>query len=125
MTDFFDNDTQSCEPEAPDISESYEKENAPPAVEHGTDLSQSDYQQTLDSLREQIATLRELIARNEEEIRKYRADEINRKNASLSAGSVGKGHAGEYFSPDEVRAMTQREVHDNYSKIKESMRFWN
>lgn len=60
----------------------------------------------------------------EERLRKYHADEVNRRNASLSAGRAGKNTRGEYFSPDEVRAMTAREVHENYSKIKESMKFW-
>ena len=54
-----------------------------------------------------------------------RADEINRRNASLSAGKAGKHTAGEYFSPDEVRAMSQRQVHNNYSAIMESMKHWH
>ncbi len=54
-----------------------------------------------------------------------RADEINRRNASLSAGKAGKHTAGEYFSPDEVRAMSQRQVHNNYRAIMESMKHWH
>ena len=30
-----------------------------------------------------------------------------------------------YFTPEEVRKMTQEEVHDNYQKIIDSMKFWN
>ena len=54
-----------------------------------------------------------------------RAEEINRRNASLSAGKAGKHTAGEYFSPDEVRAMSQRQVHDNYRAIMDSMKHWH
>ena len=54
-----------------------------------------------------------------------RAEEINRKNAALSPGKAGKDTAGEYFSPDEVRAMSQKQVHDNYAKIMESMKRWH
>ncbi len=52
------------------------------------------------------------------------AEEINRRNASLSAGKAGKDTAGEYFSPEEVRAMSQKQVHQNYQKIMESMKSW-
>ena len=53
-----------------------------------------------------------------------KALEVNRRNAALSAGIAGKEAEKEYFSPDEVRAMSQREVHENYSKIKRSMKHW-
>ena len=49
----------------------------------------------------------------------------NQRNASLSAGRVGSGAAAEYFTPDEVRAMSQGEVKRNYKKIIESMKKWN
>ena len=52
------------------------------------------------------------------------ADEINRQNATRSAGKAGKHPSGEYFSPDEVRAMSQKQVHDNYAKIMDSMKHW-
>ena len=54
-----------------------------------------------------------------------RAEEINRKNAARSAGRAGKHTAGEYFSPDEVRAMSQRQVHTNYRAIMDSMKHWH
>ena len=54
-----------------------------------------------------------------------RAEEINRRNAARSAGKAGKHTAGEYFSPDEVRAMSQRQVHQNYRAIMESMKHWH
>ena len=56
---------------------------------------------------------------------KAKAQKINETNASLSAGKAGSGTASEYFSPDEVRAMSQKQVRENYNKILESMRSWN
>lgn len=53
-----------------------------------------------------------------------RAEEINRQNAERSSGRAGRGTAGEYFSPDEVRAMSRSEVRANYRKIVESMKTW-
>ncbi len=53
-----------------------------------------------------------------------KALEVNRRNAALSAGIAGKEAEKEYFSPDEVRAMSPREVHQNYSKIRRSMQHW-
>ena len=60
-----------------------------------------------------------------EQIKAQRVNEINQKNAQLSTGSAGRGASGEYFTPDEVRAMSQRQVRANYSKIIESMKKWN
>ena len=60
----------------------------------------------------------------EESVRLYKANSINTKNASLSPGSAGKNTGGDYYSPDEVRKMSQKEVHENYSKIKKSMKYW-
>ena len=54
----------------------------------------------------------------------YRAKEINDLNASRAAGKAGVNEENEYFSYDEVRSMTQREVHDNYEKIRRSMKHW-
>ncbi|MBQ8330981.1 MAG: hypothetical protein IJX94_00600 [Clostridia bacterium] len=54
-----------------------------------------------------------------------RADEINRRNAALSSGKAGKNTPAEYFSPDEVRAMSQKQVHENYAIIVESMKRWH
>ena len=52
------------------------------------------------------------------------AFQINQRNASLSAGKAGLNTSGEYFTPDEVRAMSQRQVRENYKKIIESMKSW-
>ncbi len=59
------------------------------------------------------------------QLERAHADRVNIRNASLSAGMAGKHTVGEYFSPDEVRAMSQRQVHENYEKIRESMKKWN
>lgn len=56
---------------------------------------------------------------------RFRAEQINMQNAARSAGIAGKDTGSEYFSPDEVRAMSQKQVHDNYKKIVESMKRWN
>ena len=53
-----------------------------------------------------------------------RIAQINSKNASRAAGIAGTDAAGEYFSPEDVKRMSQAEVHANYSKIKESMKKW-
>ena len=57
--------------------------------------------------------------------REARAREINERNSSLSTGRVSVGGASEYFTPDEVKAMSRAEVKANYSKIIESMKKWN
>lgn len=59
------------------------------------------------------------------EAERERIEAINRKNATRSSGSVGKNTQKEYFSPDEVRSMSQSEVRENYHKIIESMKKWN
>lgn len=40
-------------------------------------------------------------------------------------GSVGHSTGEEYYTPDEVRAMTQTEVRKNYQKILRSMEKWH
>ena len=50
---------------------------------------------------------------------------VNQKNAASSAGFAGEAARGEYFTPSEVRAMSQSEVRANYTKILESMKKWN
>lgn len=54
-----------------------------------------------------------------------RIEAINRKNAQKSSGKAGKNTPKEYFSPDEVRAMSHSEVRENYTKIIASMKKWN
>ena len=59
------------------------------------------------------------------EAREAQVRSVNEKNASHSTGKAGRGTAEEYFTPDEVRAMSQSQVRANYSKIIESMKKWN
>ena len=49
---------------------------------------------------------------------------VNQRNAYASSGKIG-GSSEEYFTPDEVRAMSQSEVRANYKKIRDSMKKWN
>ena len=60
----------------------------------------------------------------EQNAKNEKAGEINRKNAFLSAGKAGTQTSGEFFTPDEVRAMSPAQVHENYKKIRESMTHW-
>ena len=73
----------------------------------------------LTSLRAELSELR-----RELDLRRL-ADEVNTRNAAHSAGRVGTNLAPEYYTPDEVRAMTQAEVRENYEKIRASMKKWH
>lgn len=53
-----------------------------------------------------------------------RAEAVNLQNAQRSAGLAGKDAPAEYFTPDEVRAMSPNEVRRYYDKITESMKSW-
>lgn len=59
------------------------------------------------------------------ELRRQHAEQINLHNAQHTPGSAGKNTPAEYFSPDEVRRMSQSEVSRNYQKILESMKKWS
>ncbi|MBO7176248.1 MAG: hypothetical protein J6W14_02630, partial [Clostridia bacterium] len=59
------------------------------------------------------------------EAARMRAETVNLKNAQRSAGVAGRDAPAEYFSPDEVRAMSPSEVRRHYSKILDSMKSWN
>ena len=50
--------------------------------------------------------------------------ENGKKNAEHSWHSMKDSGTGEYYSPSEVRSMSQKEVHKNYKKIIESMKHW-
>ena len=54
-----------------------------------------------------------------------RAEAVNLQNAKRSAGIAGRDAPAEYFTPDEVRAMSPSDVRRNYTKILESMQGWN
>lgn len=51
------------------------------------------------------------------------ATRISRRGESITAGIVDAA-GNEYFSPSQVRAMSQSEVRQNYDRIFESMRHW-
>ena len=53
------------------------------------------------------------------------AERVNAKNSSSSTGPVGREPSSDFFSPDEVRAMSRDEVRKNYAKIMASMKKWN
>ena len=53
-----------------------------------------------------------------------KAEQTNAENKHLSAGAVN-GTPNLYYSPAEVRAMSQAEVKKNYHLILESMKSWN
>lgn len=53
-----------------------------------------------------------------------KAAACNQSNTLRSAGAISPTES-EYFSPSEVRAMTQTEVRANYQKIKRSMQKWH
>ena len=57
--------------------------------------------------------------------RESKAREINSRNSALSTGQMGASGNSQYFSPDEVKAMSRSEVRANYSRILESMKKWN
>ena len=59
------------------------------------------------------------------EIRDQKLNDVNRANAMNSSGSIGNKTGAEFFTPDEVRAMSQSEVRANYQRIIESMKKWN
>lgn len=63
----------------------------------------------------------------EKRIQKRSADIAahNKSTREVSFGSVGKSPESDYFTPDEVRAMSQGEVRANYSKILQSMKNWH
>ncbi len=52
------------------------------------------------------------------------ADSTNKKNEKCSTGAVTPTE-NEYFTPGEVRAMSQSEVRANYQKIMRSMQKWS
>ena len=53
------------------------------------------------------------------------AETHNKATKQRAFGSVGLGSDEEFYTPDEVRAMTQSEVKKNYQKILRSMKNWH
>lgn len=59
-----------------------------------------------------------------QQVRRADAETANRKNATEAWGRTDAA-AEQYFTPDEVRSMSEREVRKHYSRILESMKHWN
>ena len=53
------------------------------------------------------------------------AEKVNSRNAERSSGAVGRECDCLYYSPDEVRQMSSKEVKQKYNIIIESMKKWN
>lgn len=54
----------------------------------------------------------------------YRAA-AGKKSAERSWRGMNEASGGDYFTPAEVKGMSQKEVHKHYKKIIESMKHWN
>ena len=53
------------------------------------------------------------------------ASRINERNGNVTTGPIGRASTENFYTPDEVKAMSRSEVKRNYSKILESMKKWN
>ena len=58
-------------------------------------------------------------------IMRAKATAVNSANLRASSGSVDSSPSEEYYTPDEVRAMSPAEVRSNYSSIIRSMSKWH
>ena len=79
-----------------------------------------------ESIWEQVRSgipLRAAYALYEKEAERQR--EVNQRNASRSAGAIGGMPDSGYYSPEEVRRMSAKEVRQKYGLIVESMKKWN
>ena len=63
------------------------------------------------------------LAKHKQALVEQNARSINRENGLRSSGAL-EATEPDYFSPDEVRAMSQSEVRANYQKIMKSMQKW-
>ena len=64
------------------------------------------------------------LSLRELELQKILADQVNLRNSAASAGSAGTPPRLDYFSPDEVKAMSGKEIRQNYANIRKSMDYW-
>ena len=64
------------------------------------------------------------LALRELELQRCLAEQVNQRNAAASAGSAGTPPRSDYFSPEEVKAMSGKEVRQNYANIRRSMDYW-
>ena len=58
-------------------------------------------------------------------LRASTAQSANKANSARTTGAIGRETTENFYTPDEVRAMSRAEVRKNYSKIIESMKKWN
>ena len=65
------------------------------------------------------------LYRYRRELAESAAAEINEKNSTRSFALKRSDSSDSYFSPGEVREMSEAEVRANYSKIIDSMSHWN
>ena len=65
------------------------------------------------------------LYRRKTELRIEKANATNRKNNEMSTGAIGRDTTENFYTPDEVRAMSRSEIKKNYSKILDSMKKWN
>ena len=59
------------------------------------------------------------------EVKESRVAAVNRRNAERASGRAGTGTTEEFFTPEEVRRMSAREVRTHFKTIRESMKQWN
>ena len=57
------------------------------------------------------------LYKKKNEIRLEKAGVINRKNGEMSTGALGRDTTENFYTPNEVRAMSRSEIRKNYSKI--------
>lgn len=59
------------------------------------------------------------------ELEQERVAQKNESNRRMSSGSILGGESENYYSPDEVKRMTPRQVREKYDDIIESMKHWS
>lgn len=64
------------------------------------------------------------LREREKELQMNFAEQVNLRNSAAAAGSAGSPPCSDYFSPDEVKAMSGKEVRQNYANIRKSMNYW-
>lgn len=59
------------------------------------------------------------------ELEREKVAQKNESNRRMSSGSILGGESENYYSPDEVKRMTPRQVREKYDDIIESMKHWS
>ena len=76
----------------------------------------------IEAMRAEIGQLRAELATMQEHAR---VASVNDKNGRQSAGKLEQKGDEDYFSPDEVRAMSREAVRTHYDGIVRSMKHWH